>query len=87
MKRGWTEFQWLRGLRHVSAVASVLEFRVRILRGAWMSVSFDCSVLSGRGLCVELITRPEESRRLWCVCDFETATIGTSRPTRALEPR
>jgi len=29
--------------------------------------------LSGRGLCDELITRPEESYRLWCVvvCDLE----------------
>jgi len=28
--------------------------------------------LSGRGLCDELITRPEESYRLWCVvvCDL-----------------
>jgi len=31
--------------------------------------------LSGRGLCDELITRPEESYRLWCVvlCDLETS--------------
>jgi len=30
-------------------------------------------VLSGRGLCDELITRPEESYRLWCVvvCNLE----------------
>jgi hypothetical protein len=30
-------------------------------------------VLSGRRLCDELITRPEESYRLWCVdvCDLE----------------
>jgi hypothetical protein len=30
-------------------------------------------VLSGRGPCDELITRPEESYRLWCVvvCDLE----------------
>jgi hypothetical protein len=30
-------------------------------------------VLSGRGLCDKLITRPEESYRLWCVavCDLE----------------
>jgi len=30
-------------------------------------------VLSGRGLCDEMITRPEESYRLWCVvvCDLE----------------
>ena len=26
-----------------------------------------CFVLSGRGLCVEMITRPEESYRVWCV--------------------
>ena len=34
---------------------------------AWMSVCCECYVLSGRGLCDELITRPEESFRLWCV--------------------
>jgi len=35
-------------------------------------------VLSGRGLCDELITRPEESYRLWCVVvgDLETSRIG-----------
>jgi hypothetical protein len=35
-------------------------------------------VLSGRGLCEELITRPEESYRLCCVvvCDLETSRIG-----------
>jgi len=35
-------------------------------------------VLSGRGLCDELITRPEESYRPWCVvvCDLETSRIG-----------
>jgi len=32
--------------------------------------------LSGRGLCDELITRPEESYRLCCVvCDLETSRI------------
>ena len=38
-----------------------------------MVVSFDCCVLSGRGLCDEPIARPEESYRLWCVvvCDLE----------------
>jgi hypothetical protein len=32
-------------------------------------------VLSGRGLCDGLITRPEESFRLWCVlvCDLWTS--------------
>ena len=35
-------------------------------------------MLSGRGLCDELITRPEESYRLCCVvvCDPETSRIG-----------
>jgi len=34
--------------------------------------------LSGRGLCDELITRPEESYRLCCVvvCDLETSRKG-----------
>jgi len=34
--------------------------------------------LSGRGLCDELITRPEESYRLCCVVvyDLETSRIG-----------
>jgi len=34
--------------------------------------------LSGRGLCDELITRPEESYLLWCVVvyDLETSRMG-----------
>jgi len=42
-----------------------------------MSVCCECCVLSGRGLCDELITRPEESYRLWCVdvCDLEKITL------------
>ena len=33
-------------------------------------------MLSGRGLCDELITRPEESYRLWCVvCDIEKQNL------------
>ena len=38
-----------------------------------MFVCCECCVLSGRGLCDELITRPEESYRLWrvVVCDLE----------------
>ena len=42
-----------------------------------MFVCCECCVLSGRGLCDELITRPEESCRLWCVvCDLETSRMG-----------
>jgi hypothetical protein len=48
---------------------------VRIPPRAWMSVSCGCCVLSGRGFCDGLITRPEESYRVWCVCvcDRETS--------------
>jgi len=48
-----------------------------------MSVFCECCVLSGRGLCDELITRPEESCRLSCVvvCDLETLSIKRPWPT------
>jgi hypothetical protein len=38
-----------------------------------MDVCCEFCVLSGTGLCDELITRPEGSYRLWCVvvCDLE----------------
>jgi hypothetical protein len=41
-------------------------------------------VLSSRGLCDEVITRPEESYRVWCVvvCDLETSRM--RRPWPAL---
>jgi hypothetical protein len=45
-----------------------------------MSVSCDCCVLlSGRDLCDELIPRPEESYRLWCVsqCDQKESKTST----------
>ena len=59
--------QWPRGLRHRSAEPRLLRLWVRIQPGAWMFVCCECCVLSGRGLCDGLITRPEESYRLWCV--------------------
>ena len=42
-----------------------------------MSVCCECCVLPGRGLRKELITRPEESYRLWwvVVCDLETSIM------------
>jgi hypothetical protein len=51
-----------------------------------MFVCCDCHVLSGRGLCDELIIRQEESYRLWCVleCDLETSWMRKSWPTRGL---
>jgi len=59
--------QWPRVLRHRSAAARLQGLWVRITPGTWMFVSCECCVLSGRGLCVGLITRSEEYYRLWCV--------------------
>ena len=39
-----------------------------------LDVCFESCVLTGRGLCDELITRPEESYRLWCVMVFDLET-------------
>ena len=54
-------------LRRGSAHAHLLGFNVRIPTGEWMSVCCECRVLSGRGLCVGLFTRPGESYRVRCV--------------------
>jgi len=44
-------------------------------------------VLSGRGLCDELITRPEESYRLWrvVVCNLETSKEEAKSPLKGCE--
>ena len=47
--------------------ARLMGLRVRIPRETWMCVSCECFVLSSKGLCVGLITRQEESHRVWCV--------------------
>jgi hypothetical protein len=59
--------QWPRSLRRGSTAARLLGLWVRIPPGAWMSVSCRCCVLSGRGLCDGLVTRPEENYRVWCI--------------------
>jgi hypothetical protein len=58
----------------------IIPYRVRFPPGAWMSVSCEHCVLSGRGLCDGLITRPEESYRLWCVSNV------CDGPYKAVEP-
>jgi hypothetical protein len=60
--------QWPRGLRHGSVAVRLLGLRVRIPPAKWTSVSCECCVLSGRGLCLSLIPLPEESYRVWCFC-------------------
>ena len=54
-------------LNQFSAAARLLGLWVRIPSWAWMFVSCECCVLSGRGLFDGQITRPEESYRACCV--------------------
>jgi len=51
-----------------------------------MFVCCECCVLSGRGFCDGLITRPEESHRLWRVvlCDQETSKTRKLKPATGL---
>ena len=79
--------QWPRGLRHRSAAARLLRLWVRIPPGAWLFVCCECCVLSGRGLCDELITCPEESYRLWWVVVSDRETSRMRRPWPALGHR
>jgi len=44
-----------------------------------MDVCCECCVLSGRGLCDGLITRPEEYYRLWRVVVSDLVTSKTRR--------
>jgi len=60
-------FHWSCGLRSGSAVTPLRRMRVRIPPGTWMSVSCECYMPSGRGLCDGPINRREESYRVWCV--------------------
>jgi hypothetical protein len=64
-----------------SAAARLLRFWVRIPKGG--NDVLECYVLSGRGLCFRLITRPEDSYKLCCVvvCDLETSLMRRSQPT------
>jgi len=50
-------------------------------------VCCECCVLSGRGLCDGLITRPEESYRLWRVvaCYQETSRMRRLKPATGLQ--
>jgi len=70
--------------RSKTAAARLLISWVRIPPGAWVSVCCECRVLSGRGLCDELITLAQESYRLRCVvvCGLETSRM--RRPWPAL---
>ena len=74
-------------LRRRSAEARLLRLWVRIPPGAW--TFFLLWVLSGRGVCDELIIRPEESYWLWCVvvCDLETSWLRRTWPTGGIRAK
>ena len=76
--------KWPRDIRRGSAAARLRRLGVRVPPGAWMFTCSECWVLSGTGYCDGLITRPEESYRLWCVvvCDLETSWMRRPWPTR-----
>jgi hypothetical protein len=74
--------------RRKPAAACLLRSWVRIPPAPWKVVCGECCVLSGRGLGDELITRPGESYRLWCVvlCDLgkrrKKTRVGSQRQSK-----
>jgi len=74
------------GARRRSTVARLLILWVRIPPAAWIYVCCECCVLSGRGLCDGLNTRPGESYWLWrvVVCDQETSKTRRLKPAAGL---
>jgi hypothetical protein len=76
--------EWPRGLRRMFMAARLLRSWVRIPPEAWMFVCFVC-VLSGRGLCDELIARSEEADRVLCAIKKPRGRGGHS-PSWAAEP-
>jgi hypothetical protein len=72
-------------IKTIMKFSGILNFQSYILivpPGAWKFVCRECCVLSGRGLCDELITGLEESYRLWCVvvCDLGTSRMRSPWP-------
>jgi len=76
-------FQLPRDLRRGCAAARLQRLWVRIPPGHRCLSVVECCVLSVKGLFDKLMTRPEESYRLWCVgaCDLETSWIRRPWPT------
>jgi len=70
--------QWSRGRRRWSAATRLLRLWVGVSQWAWLFVCCVCCLLIGRGLCDELITRPEV--RVF-VSDLETSRIRRLWPT------
>ena len=75
--------QWARGLRRGFAAARLLGLPLRISLGAWISACCKFCVLPSRSLCVGLITRQDESYRLWYV---SLSVIVKPRQSGGLDP-
>jgi hypothetical protein len=65
---------WIAGPSHWVCVLSLAGIVFSNLAGACRSVCCEFCVLSGRGLCVGLITRPEEPYVY--ECDHEAPNVG-----------
>ena len=63
----FSRFRCPRTLRQGSAADCCWDCGFESPPGAWMFVSCERCMLTGRGLCDGPITRPEESYRPWCV--------------------
>lgn len=61
----------------VPMAVHLLRLWFRIQPKAWMFICYDCCVMSSRDLCDELITRPADPKRVWCVVvrDLETSRL------------
>jgi hypothetical protein len=83
--------QWPRSLRRRSSATRLLRLWFPIPPGAWMFVCCECCVLSDRGLSDGLITRPEESYRLWRVVvwsrNLETRRLKPATGLCKIQPR
>jgi hypothetical protein len=84
-----TQYSWLyNGWRYIQCGTKTWQFLKlnNTIKFRRIFVCCECCVLSGRGLCDGLITRPEESYRLWrvVVCDQETSKTRRLKPATGL---
>jgi hypothetical protein len=78
--------QWPCGLRRGSTAARLLGLWVRIPPRAWISLSCECCVMSGRGLCDELVPRRGVLPSVVCLmCVIvKSRTMKRPRPPKGL---
>ena len=70
----------------IPAAASSLGLRLRIPPEAWVSVSLECCVLSGRGPATgRSLVQSNHTECGVSECDLETSAMRRPRPTRAVE--